>query len=95
MGIGEEDRDKLTFKVGTTYYRFKRLPFGVKLVSSHIQKHLSHHLEDMNVRVYVDDIVIHGKTRREHDAALIKVCGKLKELGLRVNLGKCHFGKIK
>ena len=43
--------------------------------------------------VYLDDILISGKTIEEHDNNLKKVMNKLQEHGLRLKKSKCSFMK--
>ena len=38
-----------------------------------------------------DDIIIHGKTKQEHDQRVFKVLERLKERGLTMNADKCKF----
>jgi hypothetical protein len=40
----------------------------------------------------VDDFLIHGKTKQEHDARLLSPC-RLSRSGLTLNREKCEFGK--
>ena len=44
------------------------------------------------VRVYLDDILIKGSTREEHNKTLRLVLFKLQSAGLKLKLGKCHIG---
>lgn len=49
---------------------------------------------DMNlleVLVYVDDVIIFGRTLEEHGQRLLKVLDRLKEEGLKLSLDKCQF----
>ena len=44
------------------------------------------------VRVHLDDILIKGSTREEHDKTLRLVLSKLQSAGLKLKLVKCHIG---
>uniref|UniRef100_A0AAV2J0Y9 ribonuclease H n=1 Tax=Knipowitschia caucasica TaxID=637954 RepID=A0AAV2J0Y9_KNICA len=44
------------------------------------------------VGVFLDDVVIWGTTRAEHDERLAKVMEKAKQAGLKLNKQKCQFG---
>lgn len=49
---------------------------------------------DMNmlqVLVYLDDLIIFGKTLAEHEERLVKVLDRLREVGLKISLDKCQF----
>lgn len=37
----------------------------------------------------LDDILMHGKTKEEHDRRLEKVCIRLEEKGLIIGMGYC------
>jgi len=93
VGVQEEDQCKLVFKVGDKYYKFKRLPFGLKSASFHIQSHLSDLVEEEGVFLYIDDIVISAETQEEHDQKLLRVLGKLKEMHLMINVKKSKLNK--
>ena len=41
--------------------------------------------------VNIDDILIFGKDKAEHDETLINVLTLLQEAGLKLNKGKCKF----
>ena len=41
----------------------------------------------------MDDVLIHGTTREEHDERLSKVLQHLQELGMTLNSEKCHFAQ--
>jgi len=41
---------------------------------------------------YLDDIVVTGRSKAEHDVNLRQVLGRLQEAGLRLHLAKCEFG---
>lgn len=40
---------------------------------------------------YIDDILVTGKTREEHEHNLRQVFTRLEQFGLRIQLSKCHF----
>lgn len=43
------------------------------------------------VSVYMDDVVVYGKTRREHDELLRKVLQSFIENNLKINKSKLQF----
>lgn len=45
----------------------------------------------VEVLVYLDDIIVFGKTLEEHEARLEKVFSRLCEQGLKLSLEKCQF----
>ena len=51
-------------------------------------------LKDLQgVDVIVDDVLVYGATRQEHDERLNKVLQQIKEAGLKLNEGKCQFAR--
>ena len=49
--------------------------------------------ETLPLTLLPDDAMIHGNTDEEHDHHLIQVLNKCHEIGLKLNPGKCEFGK--
>ncbi|KAI4888849.1 hypothetical protein NFI96_007630 [Prochilodus magdalenae] len=47
----------------------------------------------LEVLVYLDDLIIFGKTLEEHEERLLKVLDRLKDEGLKLSLDKCQFGR--
>lgn len=45
----------------------------------------------LQVLVYLDDLIVFGKTLEEHEERLMKVLDRLEEAGLKVSIDKCHF----
>ena len=52
--------------------------------------------EYLNVfcQVYLDDILIYNKTRKEHEEHLHKIELKLVDVDLQIDIEKCEFFKI-
>ena len=72
---------------------YNRLPMGLKDAASVFQKCVSNTLAKCsNTVVFVDDILVFGKTRAEHDQALEQVLKQLADKEFRVNTEKCQFG---
>ena len=62
--------------------------------SEHFQKQLEMILQDCEgVCVEIDDILVHGKDMKEHDARLKIVLQKLEEANFTLNTEKCEFSK--
>jgi hypothetical protein len=66
-----------------------RLLFGLVSSGAIFQQALTYVIGDLEVIVYVDDILIGGKTREEHDETLRKLLARFQEVGLRVKESKC------
>ena len=75
-------------------YRFNRLPFGISSAPEHFQKRMSEALTGLAGTVcMMDDILIHGATREEHDQRLQAVLQRLSDLGMTLNAEKCIFAQ--
>lgn len=95
--IHKDSRYITTFWTGSKYYRFRRLPFGLTNAPGIFQQAL----RDLvlkgckGVLNYLDDILIYGRTKREHDENLAKVLARLKKHNVKLNKDKCVFGRTK
>lgn len=90
--LDEESAKLLTWSTHKGLYKLNRLPFGITPASSIFQKTLEQTLQGLNgVANFVDDIIITGKTRKEHEDNLRKVFLKLQDAGFRIKLNKCAF----
>ncbi|KAL0810732.1 hypothetical protein ABMA28_010054 [Loxostege sticticalis] len=73
-------------------FKYKRLVYGLASSPGIFQRIMSNLLGSIeNVQVFLDDVIIGGKTRFEHLEALQLVLQKLKESGLKIKLSKCVF----
>ena len=70
------------------------MPFGVKSAPEHYEKKMKQELEGLEgVISLMDDILIHAKTKQEHDQRLNKALERLACAGVTLNEEKCEFGK--
>lgn len=49
---------------------------------------------DMNllqVLVYLDDLIVFGRSLEEHEECLMRVLNRVEEIGLKLSLDKCQF----
>ena len=87
------DTAKLTtFITPCGRYFFNRLPFGLNAAPEHFMLQMSKclgHLE--GVVCQVDDILVFGRNRTEHDERLKAVMEHLKTAGVTLNERKCEF----
>ncbi|XP_043199021.1 uncharacterized protein K02A2.6-like isoform X2 [Amphibalanus amphitrite] len=69
-----------------------RLPFGLKISPNLWQRTMDEVLKGLNgVACYLDDILVTGRTREEHQANLDAVMQRLQERGLRLRKEKCEL----
>nr|XP_054934281.1 uncharacterized protein LOC129388145 isoform X1 [Dermacentor andersoni] len=73
-------------------YRFLRMPFGISSAPEIFQAAMHRLLDGLpSVAVVMDDILVWGKTKDEHDCNLTLVLTRCREHNLRLNLKKCTF----
>lgn len=92
--MADEDKDKTAFICPFGFYQFERMPQGISGAPATFQRLMEKAVGDMNlleVLVYLDDLIVFGKTLEEHEERLLKVLDKLEESGLKVSLDKCQF----
>ena len=85
-------RDITTFVTNKGLYRYKRLNFGISSANEMYQYVIEQVLQGCEgARDISDDIIVHGKTKEEHDQRVCKVLERLKGRGLTLNSEKCKF----
>jgi len=87
-------RQYVTVSTHKGLYRYHRLPFGVSSAPAIFQQTMEKILQGLPmVVVYIDDILITGRTKEEHLQNLGKVLDRLSEYGLKLKKQKCYFLK--
>ena len=82
----------MTINTHKGLYQFNRLPFGVASAPAIFQQTMEKILQGLpGVTVYIDDILVTGRSDKEHLDALEKVLHRLSEYGLRLKRDKCSF----
>ena len=85
-----------TFNTPFGRYRYLRLPMGICSAPEVFHKTVHQFLENIEgVRVYMDDIIVWGKTEEEHDGRLKETLDTLQKVGLVLNPEKCVFRQKK
>ena len=75
-------------------FQFNRLPFGITSAPEIFQQRLNAILDHIpNVVIYMDDILVFGKTQQEHDTALAAVKSTLAAAGVQLNDAKSHINQ--
>lgn len=96
IAMKEEDKEKTAFICPLGFYQFERMPQGITGAPATFQRLMEKTVGDMNlleVLVYLDDLIVFGRTLEEHEERLIKVLDRLREAGLKISLDKCQFGQ--
>ncbi|KAJ1524592.1 hypothetical protein ONE63_011078 [Megalurothrips usitatus] len=90
--VDEATAKVLTVNTHKGLFSVHRLPFGVSAAPGIFQRLICDLLAGLDgVKVWLDDILVRGRTRQEHDALLHEVLTRLSAAGLRVHAEKCQF----
>lgn len=88
----EESRSLCAFATPFGNHEFNRMPFGIKTGPQVFQRKNEENFGDIeNVSIYIDDILIVGKTRQEHDRVLIEVLERAVERNVKFNATKIQI----
>lgn len=99
--LTEESSKLTTFNTVVGRYRFLRLPFGIISAQDEFQRKIDETYEGLpGVAAIVDDILVYGRTKDEHDKNLRAMLERTREKGVRLNPEKsticvpevCYFG---
>ncbi|KAL7837384.1 hypothetical protein SRHO_G00270950 [Serrasalmus rhombeus] len=94
IAMAEEDKEKTAFICPLGFFQFQRMPQGIMGVPATFQRLMEKDVGDMHllqVIVYLDDIIVFGKSLEEHEERLLKVLDRLAEVGLKISIDKCQF----
>lgn len=91
--MDEESQLLTTFITPFGRFKYKKLPFGISAAPEVFQKRMSQILDGIEgVLINVDDILVHGRTIKEHDERLHQVLKRLIKAKVTLNKDKCVFG---
>ena len=94
MALHEESQDLTAFITPMGLYKWKRLPMGLASAPGAFQNLMELIMAVLPYEVslvYLDDIIIFGRSFEEHLDRLDLVLGRLKEAGLKIKGSKCRF----
>jgi len=87
-----EDCIKTAFTLDGKQYMFVVVPFGLKVMTGHMQRIMERLLGGLGIVPFQDDTGIASKTAEDHIAMVKQVLEKITyEAGLRIRLKKCKF----
>ena len=90
--LDEESKKYTTINTQRGLFQYERLPFGISSAPSIFQRIMDNLLKDIPyVCVYLDDILVSGKTDSEHLQNLDLVLKRLELSGLTLKQSKCTF----
>jgi len=73
-------------------YRWLRLPFGISASSDLFQNKMDEIFNGLTgMTALVDDLLVTGKTRQEHDTNLLRCLERARAKGIRFNPDKCKI----
>jgi hypothetical protein len=96
IGVHPESRDKTSFKCQAGFFRFRRMPFGLRNAPVTFQRVLGLILSGVRYDfafVYLDDIIVFSSSFSQHMARLSTVLKLLSDANISLKLKKCHFAK--
>ncbi|XP_049294182.1 uncharacterized protein K02A2.6-like [Anopheles funestus] len=94
--IEERYRPFLTINTHRGLYLYNRLPPGIKIAPAAFQQIMDAMLAGLrDTSGYMDDVVIGGKTEKDHDDNLRKVLQRIKEFGFTIKAENVHSRCIK
>ena len=92
--LAPESRKYCTFRTRKGCYQYKRLPFGLSAAPSTMQKLIWQVVNGLNdVHVFLDDILITGKTLEQAEMNVTQVMQRLQDYNLTIAPEKCVFFK--
>ena len=96
--VHDDSQEKTAFSTPFGLFEFRVMPFGLKNALSVFQRLMQQVLCGVNpesgpsfVAAYIDDLLIFSVSLQEHLDHLRQVIHRLREVGLKVNPGKCQF----
>ncbi|XP_024870004.1 uncharacterized protein K02A2.6-like [Temnothorax curvispinosus] len=93
LEIDKDHREITTIVTPFGLYRYTREPFGLKTAPADFQQAMDNTLEGLEgVSAYFDDVIVRGRTRKEHHERLFKTLQRLQDRGWRLRAEKCRFG---
>ncbi|XP_037507514.1 uncharacterized protein LOC119383455 [Rhipicephalus sanguineus] len=92
--VDEETSKLLVINTHRGLFAYNRLAYGVSPAPALFQRRMEEILRDIpGTSVYLDDVLVTGRTDDEHLQNLRKVLQRIKEPGLRLKQEKCEFFK--
>ena len=94
IDVVEEDREKTAFATPDGLYQFRKLSFGLTNAPACFMRAMHLVLKGLcwsDCLVYLDDIIVFGRTLQEHRERLSLVLSRLSEAGLKIKPKKCKL----
>ncbi|GKC08245.1 putative reverse transcriptase domain-containing protein, partial [Tanacetum coccineum] len=94
LRVREEDIPKMAFRTRYGHYEFQVMPFGLTnapAVFTDLMNRVCKPYLDKFVIVFIDDILIYSKNKKEHEEHLKAILELLKKEELYAKFSKCEF----
>ncbi|GJY26654.1 putative reverse transcriptase domain-containing protein [Tanacetum coccineum] len=94
LRVREEDIPKTAFRTRYGHYKFQVMPFGLTnapAVFMDLMNRVCKPYLDKFVIVFIDDILIYSKNKKEHEEHLTQILELLKKEELYAKFSKCEF----
>lgn len=92
--IADKDKEKTAFSACGGLWQFKVMPFGLCNAPATFERLMEHVLKGLHWKaclVYLDDIIVMGKTFDEHLKNLEDVFKRISAAGLKLSVKKCSL----
>jgi transposase InsO family protein len=92
--VAEADREKTAIATPAGLHQFKVMPYGLTNAPATFQRLMDRVLSGLTwdrCIVYMDDIIIFGKTFEQHNLNLESVLQRIIAANLKLNMAKCEF----
>jgi len=97
--IRPEDKEKTAFSVGNGLWQFTVMPFGLCNAQATFERLMEQIFQGLVTKiglVYLDDVIIFGKTFKDIAENLKRILLRFREANLKINPQKCNqFGRQK
>lgn len=94
VGMHPDDMPKTAFTTGSDLFHFKVMPMGLRNAPSTFQRLMQLVLRGLHwesVLVYLDDVIVFGRTFEDKLRCLGEVFGRLRTANLKLRPEKCFF----
>lgn len=92
--LAEKSRNLTTFSTDNGSYRWRVLPFGLNVSPNSFSRMMAIAFSGLppdRAFIYIDDIIVIGRTESHHIANLRSVFDVLRKCNLKINAEKCKF----
>ncbi|KAK2721303.1 hypothetical protein QYM36_003550 [Artemia franciscana] len=87
--LSKSASDLTTFNTIYGRYRWRRYPFGLISAQNEFQRKMEEIFQGL--KILVDDLLIYGATREEHNRRLAEVLERARQKGVKFNRSKCQI----